>query len=198
MKKMKIKISPLVWMMGAALVFFHDSTATEICTILSAAIIHELGHIASAYLLKIRIKCIALDIFGATMQVDSLLHSYKKEAILCLAGPLSNILSVLLVNAFSLPVDIRLFTVASLAFAIINLLPAKGFDGGRVLSCLLLTFISPRAVSVITGVSSFICVFLLWSASVYFIMRTGSYVSLFIFSGALFAKLFLTEEIFEE
>ena len=194
MKKIKIKISPLVWVMGAALVFFHDSTAAEICTILSAALIHEGGHIAAAKILKIPIKCMRLDIFGAIIETDLLLCSYKKEAVLCLSGPLANIVSVIIVSTFRLPFDIGFFKIASLFFAVINLLPAKGFDGGRAISCLLFSKLNSRTAANLMYVSSFICVFLLWTVSVYFIMRTGSYLSLFVFSAALFSKLFLSPD----
>ncbi len=198
MKNIKIEISPSIWIMGAALILSHDSTAKEICTLLSAVLIHEFGHILAARVLKIQIKCIRLDIFGAIMETDSILCSYKKEAILCLAGPLANIASVIFIRSLNLPVDLNLFTLASFAFAIINLLPAKCFDGGRALSCILLWRMSHPKASYFIEILSFICVFLLWTISVYFLMRTGSYLSLFIFSGSLFAKLFLIPEKFKE
>ena len=75
MKNMKIKISPSIWMMGVALILSRDSTVKEICTLLSAALIHELGHIIAAWILKIQIKCVKLDIWGAIMETDSLLCS---------------------------------------------------------------------------------------------------------------------------
>ena len=196
--KPKIKVSPTIILMAIASIVFKDIALSKVAVILSAALLHEAGHLLVALVSKIPLKCIRLDIFGASIEAECEACSYTKEAILCIAGPLANILSALTVNLISFSFDTRLFTVASMAFAVINLLPAKGFDGGRILSCFLLSFVSPRAVSLITEIFSFICVFLLWSASVYFIMRTGSYVSLFIFSGALFARLFLLNENFRE
>ena len=196
--KTKIKVSPTIVLMAISSVVFKDISLLKSAVVLSAALLHEMGHLLIALTLNIPLKCIQLDVFGASIEVECSSCSYVKEAILCLAGPLANILSALVVSRIFLPFDTRLFTVASALLAIINLLPAKGFDGGRILSCFLLSFLSPRAVSLITELSSFVCVFLLWSASVYFIMRTGSYVSLFIFSGALFARLFLSNEDFRE
>ena len=190
---MKIKISPLVWIMGAALLLSGDIRNGSLPIILSAALIHEAGHLLAASLLNIRVKCIRLDIFGALMDTEALSCSYVKEAILCLAGPLANVLSVALKYVFPFPFDCRLFIVASLFFAFINLLPARGFDGGRALYCLLLIRLSPSVAVRLVSVASFLSVFMLWSASVYFIMRTGAYLSLFIFSAALFARLFLRE-----
>ena len=188
---MKIKISPLVFVMGAALLLSGEARGGSLPIILSAAIIHEAGHLIAAGLLKIRIKCIRLDIFGALIDTEALSCSYTKEAFLCIAGPLSNLLSAALVYAIHPNFDCRLFTVASLLFAFINLLPAQGFDGGRALSCILFSRFSPTLVSQIVSFTSFISVFMLWSVSVYFIMRTGAYLSLFVFSSALFARLFL-------
>ena len=72
-------------------------------------------------------------------------------------------------------------------------LPVKGFDGGRSFSCLLLSKFSPRTVATILDTTSFFCIFILWSASVYFIMRAGAYLSLFVFSASLFARMFLPD-----
>ena len=188
---MKIKISPLVVVMGAALLLLGEARGGSLPIILSAAIIHESGHLIAAQLLKIRIKCIRLDIFGALMDAVTLSCSYTREAVLCISGPLANLLSVALVYALHPKFDCRLFTAASLLFAFINLLPARGFDGGRALSCVLLSRFSPALTARIISFTSLLSVFLLWSASVYFIMRTGAYLSLFIFSSALFARIFL-------
>ena len=162
--------------------------------ILGAAFVHEMGHVVAAKLLNIPTKCIKLDIFGAIIETDALLCSYKKEAVLCLAGPLANIFSVVILSTFQLPFDLEFFKIASLFFAVINLLPASGFDGGRAIPCLLLSKLSSQITAKLMFLSSFVCVFLLWTVSVYFIMRTGSYLSLFIFSAALFSKLFLSPE----
>ena len=193
MRNMKIKISPTVWIMAAALLISGDARSGALLTILLAAALHELGHITSAAIMKLRIKRIKIDIFGAIIETDALSCSYVKESILTLSGPLANIFTALIATAISLPFDTELFTVASIVFAFINLLPARGFDGGRALSCLLLSLLSPAQASRILSVTSFISVFALWSISVYFIMRTGAYLSLFVFSSTLFARLFLGE-----
>ena len=163
--------------------------------ILGAAIIHEVGHLVAAAMLGIRIKCIRLDIMGAMIETDPLLCSYKKEVLLSLAGPIMNIFSIALSCIIPFHFDLGIFEISSGFFAAINLLPAKDFDGGRALSCLLLSSkISHSAATAFIEATSFVCVFLLWTISVYFIMRTGSYLSLFVFSGSLFAKLFLLPE----
>ena len=119
--------------------------------------------------------------------------------MLAAAGPLANIVSAAVAASFVSHADERMreaiffFIISSLAFAFINLLPAKDFDGGRILSCCLLSRVSPNTVHSILEWASLLCVFFLWSISVYFIMKTGSYLSLFVFSGALFARIFTFE-----
>ena len=189
---MKVQISPMLLIMSAAMILTKDINIRRVAIILSAAVIHELGHLAAARILGISIKKLKLDIFGALLETDTSYCSYKKEAALALAGPLANILSALAIFIIRPDFDCSLFIISSCVFASANLMPAKGFDGGRALSCLLLLIMSPRAVKNVSDVLSFVCIFLLWTVSVYFIMRTGSYLSLFVFSAALFSKLFLS------
>ena len=184
--------------MIVAIVLSKNFSFSKYAMILSAALIHEVGHIVAAKILNIKIKRINLDIMGAIIETDTLFCSYKKEAVLCLAGPLANIISFIVLSIIPLPFDLRLFKISSVFFAAINLLPAKCFDGGRALSCIFLSKLRPSIAARFIEISSFICVFLLWTVSVYFIMRTGSYLSLFVFSGSLFAKLFLLPEKFKE
>jgi Zn-dependent protease len=166
---------------------------------ISAAIIHELGHILFAILYSVKIEKLELNLFGALIRIPPLSCSYKQEAMLSAAGPLANIIfgtacALLLPYAKAeLCESILYFVISSYVFAFINLLPAKDFDGGRILGCCLLNRFSPDFVHTILEWASLLCVFLLWSVSVYFILRTGSYLSLFVFSGALFARIFTFE-----
>ena len=187
---MKIKVSPTVWIMAAALMLSEASQIKNIAVILLAALLHEAGHLVAAAIMKIPVKCIQIDIFGAYIRTDHPSCSYIKEAVLCLAGPVANIFSAAFLPQL-LSIDDPLFTISSAALAVINLLPIKSFDGGRALSCIMLRFLPPDAVSAVTDILSFVCIFILWSISVYFIMRVGAYLSLFVFSAALFAKMFL-------
>lgn len=191
----KVKISPFLFLMVLAFILFRNDDLHKIIPAVCAVFIHELGHIAAALVLKLPIKCITLDIFGASIEAKTFLCSYKKEAVLSLSGPLTNIISAGFILLFPMRFNSEYFVVSSIVFAAVNLLPAKDFDGGRILFCILVSFCSLRTTSKIMLISSFICTFLLWCASIYFLMRTGAYLSLFIFSAALFAKLFISEDI---
>lgn len=191
---MKIKISPSLLLLLASSVLSEHPELTFIA--FSAAAIHESGHILAAKILRIKIKSIRLSILGASIETNFIDLSYKNEAILCICGPLSNI-----VSAFTMYFcfgatnqNILFFITVSLILAFLNLLPVKGFDGGRILFALIQHFSTINILNKVLEISSFICIFTLWSISVYFILKTGAYLSLFIFSGSLFAKMFLIEE----
>ena len=189
---MKLKISPTLPLLILSLTASKDIGFVLIP--LSAAFIHECGHLVAARIMKLNIVSMRLGIFGAAIEVDMLHCSYAKEAILAFCGPLANVISALLIYA-TCGIKSRhslLFFTASLLFAALNLLPAGSFDGGRIFSSLLYPRLSHRAAYRITEAISFIVVFVLWTISVYFILKTGAYLSLFIFSLNLFASLFLS------
>ena len=192
---MKITVSPSVILISA--VYFFSGGSQRAFIPLAAALIHEIGHIAFAYAFQINIKEINLNLFGAIIKLAPLTCTYKKEAMLAAAGPITNIVSGAIAFIFLSRVSeemrdrLAIFIISSIFFAAINLLPADDFDGGRILKCTLLSTMSPTTVAQIIEWSSLFCVFFLWSISVYFILKTGSYLSLFIFSGSLFAKLCL-------
>ena len=192
---MKILVSPSVILMGS--VFLLSGNIEKALIPVLAAVIHEIGHLTFAFLFSIPINRIELNLFGAIIETPPLACSYKQEVIFAAAGPLANLISAATVGCtvFYFP-SIKnnstiLFIAASLIFACINLLPASSFDGGRILKCILLLKFSPNAAISILEWLSLLCIFILWSISVYFIVRTGSYLSLFVFSGALFSKIFL-------
>jgi stage IV sporulation protein FB len=191
---MKVEISWTVFVMGAALVLTKEVSMSKMAIIISAALIHELGHIVAALLLKIPIKRIRFDIFGAAIETYDFGCSYIKEILLCICGPMANILASLAAICADCFSGAKFFIVSSLLFAFINVLPIKGFDGERALSCALMLILPPGKAYACLEIVSFVCVYFLWLISVYFIMRTGAYLSLFVFSGALFIKLFCREK----
>lgn len=191
---MDISVSPSVLIM--VLIYALSGKISSLIIPLSAAMIHELGHIAFAFWFSIPIKKLRLNLFGALIETDQLNCSYGKEAIMSLAGPISNVICATLVytltnrELFISSRAIQYFFVSSLSFAFINLLPINSFDGGRFLSCLLLPKLSPEAVDKSLIWLSVLFAFIMWCCSVYLILKTGSSLSLFVFSGVLFSQIF--------
>jgi Zn-dependent protease len=128
--------------------------------------------------------------------------SYKAELAVSLGGPLGNLCSGALLwaltllcrrsgcsTAFLLPLC-RGVIPLSLFVAGWNLLPISGFDGGRILHCLLLLTPrrapSPRTADLLLTITSTTCVLSLWLLSVYLVLRTARALSLFLFCVQLF------------
>lgn len=190
----KISISPSLAIL--LVICFISDAYVNFFALLIAAGLHELGHLIIARILNIRIESLELSIFGALIKTSNLSCSYKKEALLAFAGPVCNIvcavISILLLSHFQSEF-LSVFFAASSGLAMVNLLPIKNFDGGRILSSVILRRLSPRAAHCIVEFSSFLFLFLIWSVSVYFIIRSQKYLPLFVFSGATFLRMFINE-----
>lgn len=188
---MKIRTSPTFPLFVILLI--TSDNAGRVLILIAAAFIHECGHLLAAKLMRLRVKSIRLGIFGAGIEIDTLKCTYKKEIILCAAGPAANLFTAATVYLFHETVHqpAIYFVIASLFLAFLNLLPAKGFDGGRIASCILIRLTNEITAYKIIEFLSFICFFVLWSTSVYIILRTGAYLSLFIFSWNLFMHFFI-------
>ena len=155
---------------------------------LAAATFHELGHLWTARVLGISFQEMAITPFGAALTPASGLGGYTDELLVAAAGPFVNLFSAFVTlplarGSFSI---FRFFVLASLFLGLLNLLPVSGFDGGRILACLL-----PRASARILVLTSFLTLFFLWIFSVYLLLRVGNSLSLFVFSCSLFCKLFV-------
>ena len=185
--------------------FFTVMLALSLCltpsllslSALLAALLHELGHLGMARLCGVRLRECRIGIYGAGLVPDGSVYSYGQEILLCLAGPLVNLF------CFLVAVWLRqggtesfwnAFCFSSFALGALNLLPIKGFDGGRILHALLSLMLSPRGAARLCEAVSFVGILLLWCLSVYLLLRTVSSLSLFVFSLSLFARIFLSEE----
>ena len=190
---MKIKIGFFAIMLILSLLLSDHNFA--LAAILSV-IIHECGHIFAARLLKINMRECKIDIFGAALTPSSSDYTYKKEILLCLGGPSINIFSAVLVALFCNNIHnnfITYFIFSSIVLALLNMIPIKGFDGGRILFSVLCLILDIVKAERIIGLVSFVAIFLLWIISVYFLMIAKSNLSLFVFSASLFFKIFINK-----
>jgi len=197
MKKPKIRIAIPSLILAAALVLSGDTL--PLLAVFSAAALHELGHIFAARLLGVRFSEFSLSLLGARLNTETKLMSYKAEIILAAAGPAVNILSFLMFFPGFATVGgavgefFSYFTAASAALGLLNLLPVTSFDGGRILHSLISLIKDSETASKSLKILSFCSLFLLWSASVYLLIKASSSLSLFVFSLTLFARLFIAE-----
>ncbi len=175
---------------GILLWIVTEPSHTPILT-LSAILVHEGGHLIAARLCGIKTGGFAVDSLGARLALTESVPSYKKELLICAAGPLANLCSLAPISIARGNPSVDFFMSVSLALAMLNLLPIKGFDGGHIFHCLLSFYISPSLADFVCMLSSFFCLFILWCTSVYLILRTGADLSLFLFSASIFTRVFL-------
>ena len=190
---MKIKITCFAVMLFLSFIISYSGFA--FCVLL-AVLIHELGHIFTARYLNISLSECKIDIFGASLCPAAYNFSYKDEILLCISGPMSNLLTLLPFIPFALVFkhDLSIcFATASLALALLNLLPISGFDGGRIFYALVCILSDPDTANTVISVVSFFCILVLWLISVYLLLIARSNLSLFVFSISLFIKIFIKE-----
>lgn len=190
-KRIKISISFFGVMILISLLLTRSPI---IPAVFLAATIHEISHVWAARLLKVPLKELRLGIFGAALYTEGSFCSYKAEALVALAGPLSNIVLALVLLIFRLQSPSAELLIRCSAFlGLLNLLPVKDLDGGRIVFCIAAITLGNTFAVRLISVLSFISFFSLWSLSVYLLLRLGVSLSLFIFSFSLFCKIFLSK-----
>ncbi len=160
---------------------------------LTAALVHETGHLIAAKAMKIPVIALEIGKTGASIKICSSLISFGKEFCLCAAGPATNLVTGWASRRiFSYPFFEWFFAV-SVMLAAINLLPIDGFDGGRMLACLASWLFGVRAAHIATSFCSLCSLILLWIVSVYLLLRYGTSLSLFVFTLSVFYRVFIDE-----
>lgn len=159
------------------------SPLTVVAAILSAAALHELGHLAALRYYGVRVRALRLTALGAALDAPSLARlSYPRELIVTLSGVAVNFLCAALLAALARQTGWEgayLFAGAHLVLAAFNLLPISPLDGARALSLLLAWSLGPMAAERVgTAVSLFFSLVL---------CALGTYLSLGLHSGWLFA-----------
>ena len=173
-----------------------------------AAAFHELGHLAAAEMMKIEIEEIRFGFSGIRIVTDSRLVSYKKEIFLALAGPIFNLAAFLGifilfwnfgVGSVFLSAEsflggkcdglgaVGFFALSSLVQAIMNLLPIKSFDGGRVVYCAVAELFGESKGEWSVSVLSAFAAFLLWTVALYLMLRISAGLGIFVFAACVFA-----------
>lgn len=117
---------------GAALLFYSGLSPVQ-AACLTAAALHEGGHLLACFGLGIEVRRLRLTLLGAVLDTDSRCGSGWEEVLVALAGPLLNLCTVPL----ALSEHRRLLAGASLLLGAFNLLPMAPLDGSRILHGLL-------------------------------------------------------------
>lgn len=185
----KLKIEPAAAVMLTALLL-TDRSGLAIAALLAAAV-HEAGHLCAAKFLHIPVRALRFHLLGAGLETGGRLLSYGEEFLLCAAGPLASLVFAILPAPLwqKAPFAAQL-SCTSLMLGLLNLLPIRSFDGGRMLEDALSAKLSVRAADTVLTASSLVFLFLLWATAVYFLLRAGDGLSLWCFSMSLFSRFF--------
>ena len=175
-----------IFYFGILLWVISSKNAAPVLTVL-AVVIHELGHIIASLILGYPTRKFSFQAGGFKLSGERAYSSYFDEAAIAFAGPFFNLISAL---TFLSATDsaATFFRHVSFALAILNLLPITEFDGGRVLACILSSFMPCGRCERLCELLSFLSLFLLWCASVYLLLRSGRSFTLFIFSAFVFIR----------
>lgn len=193
-RRWRLHVSPPV-AIALGVMILTDRTGVSLLTVL-AALLHECGHLAAARLLRIAPGQMRLDFLGARMEITGRVLSYGEEWLLCAAGPLASLVAAAgAATLWGVSAHARIFSCASLVLGLLNLLPIRTFDGGRMLEVLLSGTLGVCVATRVMMLCSFLFLFLLWATAVYFLLRAGDGLSLFCFSMSLFFRFFDGEKI---
>lgn len=160
----------------------------------AVVLVHELSHVFCAMALKVRVKNIALMPFGMAARMPSNLVKHpKKEILIALSGPFSNVLMLILAYALSraqvITANLFLFYIANLSVLLLNLIPIPPLDGGRVARAVLFHWFGiargVKCMKVLTKVS----VMLIFSLGIFSAVLSRGNVSLLIICAFLIYSL---------
>ena len=212
MRKVRFDLGGIL-MLGAMLV--SDSAAVLLVYTL-AAVLHEIGHLLAAKILKIEVKEIAFSFSGVRIMTDERLTSYKNEFLLAFAGPLANLAVFGSICAYfnasgtdaetffelserflkgnlTLCGALAFFAISSLIQALMNLFPVKSFDGGRMIYCAVSAMVSEPLADRVLAIFSAMSACLLWTVALYLMLKIGAGLGIYVFAACIFATCFENE-----
>lgn len=181
----------LLVIFAAVWLFAADSPHSALTLV--AITLHELGHIIGALFIGENFNSFGLQIGGLLLSRKKVYTSYFSEAFIAFCGPLFNFISAAICFILFRQRGDIFFTEVSLALGLLNMLPIKEFDGGKVAEALLSAFIPCTQLYYICEMLSFLSLFFLWSTSVYALLKSGESITLFLFSAVLFVRMFLSQ-----
>ncbi len=175
------------------LMFGFDMPYAAIMTVI-AAVIHESGHLIMIYAFS-EYSCKSIRGCISGLRIKTIGLSYTKEALIAAGGPLINI--VIWLIALLLPLSsefflyIKAFGIFNLLTAASNLLPIEGYDGYKILYCLLsMRRKSAEFTEDILSALSFLFSAIMCFLSLYVILKIGEgYWIYAVFSSVLLSSI---------
>ena len=163
----RIRISGGFWLLAAWFTLVNGWQLLAV--ILSAAALHELGHLLVLRLLGARVRELRVSVFGAELMTSAARLSYPGEIAAVLAGPAVNLLCALVLGGAHAWVAAG----AHLSLCLFNLLPVRPLDGGRALYLAVSWALGPAAGERLTRWAGFTAALALSVCLGWVMERTG-------------------------
>ncbi len=142
-----------------------------------STLVHEAGHLLAVKLMSIKVKKMRVEGFRAVIEAEEGEDDLSTIIILS-SGPFLNfILSGFLLT---LGTSYVVFAAFSFSLGVINLLPVRHFDGGRILCIFLRRFLGSKAhgfVMILSDVTLFFLIFY----SAFRMLNNGDSTAMFLF-----------------
>lgn len=144
---MKFKVDFKIFLF--ILLFFITKQIETYATIMIFAIIHELGHLLAGLILKMKPEKIELMPYGLSISFKLNLEDFNKKInsgniiefkkiFVALAGPLTNLIIILILLNFRLTrFSVPVLVYSNILLILFNLLPMYPLDGGRIIKSVL-------------------------------------------------------------
>ena len=131
-----------------------------------AAGVHELGHLALILNQGSLPSVLRLDASGASLRCSGPHPNVRQELFRAMAGPAAGLALWMLLRGSDI---VFLVSIAdmSLMLSLVNLLPAQGLDGGRILDCLLAYMLRPDSWLRFSAVLGFLSALLTLSLGIF-------------------------------
>lgn len=178
-----------------ALFLLLTDTPILLAVLLPAALLHELAHYAVLRLCGVRAARFTLTGLGASLYVPELHRlSYGAELLSAAAGPLMNLLLWVLLSLTGRE-ELTLFAGAQMVLGVLNLLPVRPMDGGRILWLATAYLTEPYTADRVAAAVGLAASSALLALCLWLVLTTGS--GLFLLLGALWlAYRSLPPEVF--